>query len=316
MRKITFIISILIISTNLFAKDSTYVSYIEQYKEVAIAQQIKYGIPASITLAQGILESAVGKSKLAVEANNHFGIKCANDWVGLTVTHDDDTKGECFRKYTSAIDSYEDHSLFLKRKRYASLFTLPMSDYKEWAYGLKSCGYATDQKYADKLIRIIEQYDLNALTIDSNLNDSIRQNMTDTNFVSVITSNNDSFEFAESINAYVDHQSKRINGVRYIVANDGDTFASLAVYLNMYEKTLRKYNDAVDNNRELQPGDIVYIYPKKSKANRKTPSYKFNPGDDLWKISQSFGIKLKSIYKINGIAYGTPITTATTLKLR
>ncbi len=141
-----------------------YISYIEQYKQVAVNQEILHRIPACITLAQGLLESGAGKSELAVNANNHFGIKCHKEWQGATYTHDDETKNECFRKYDKAEESYEDHSAFLKRSRYEPLFSLDIRDYKGWARTLKACGYATDAGYASKLIKIIEDYDLVAIT--------------------------------------------------------------------------------------------------------------------------------------------------------
>jgi hypothetical protein len=258
---------------------------------------------------------------LAVKANNHFGIKCASDWVGRTYTHDDETKNECFRQYASAADSYEDHSLFLKRKRYESLFALPLADYKGWAHGLKACGYATDPKYADKLIRIIEQYNLQALTMDENLQNAGLVSDRDTTWQEVVaerleqTPEEESYAIQEAIDVFANHPSGRINGVRYIIANEGESFASLAVFLNMYERTLRKYNDALDT-REIKAGDIVYIYPKKNKASKKTPFHYFRPGEDAWHIAQKYGIKVKSLYKINRIPYGTPLTTVQRLELR
>lgn len=327
MKRIYLLMGLLVVlSSSLLAQtpNAAYLEYIEKYRDMAIEQQIKHRIPAAITMAQGILESNAGRSVLAMNANNHFGIKCASDWVGLTYSADDDTQNECFRKYATVADSYEDHSLFLMRKRYASLFVLPIADYKSWAHGLKACGYATDPKYADKLIRLIESYNLQALTLDSTLinggfvteKDTAWQNNADGEQITWAYED-DSYEMQESIYAYSDHQSKRINGVRYIIANDGDTYASLAIYLNMYERTLRRYNDALDT-RELQPGDIVYIYPKKKQASRKTPTYYFRAksGEDAWTISQKFGIKLKSLYKMNNIPFGTPLTTTQELDLR
>ena len=151
------------------SKSAAYEAYIEEYRYIAMEQQRKYGIPASITLAQALLESAAGKSELATKANNHFGIKCTSDWVGKSYRYSDDRANECFRKYGDVADSYEDHSLFLKRKRYESLFALSVKDYKGWAYGLKECGYATDPKYPSKLINLIELYELDSLVSHKSL---------------------------------------------------------------------------------------------------------------------------------------------------
>lgn len=320
--RLLFILSTLVVAINLLAQNQNpqYISYIAQYREMAIEQQIKHRIPAAITMAQGLLESGAGQSELAVKANNHFGIKCASDWKGRTYTHDDETKNECFRKYASPANSYEDHSLFLKRKRYESLFTLPLTDYKGWAHGLKACGYATDPKYADKLIRIIEQYNLQDLTLDKHLQDAGLVSEKDTTWQEVTTDKLvetpvEEYAIQDHIEVFANHKSGRINGVRYIVANEGESFASLAVFLNMYERTLRKYNDALDA-RELTTGDIIYIYPKKNKASKKTPFHYFKSGEDAWQIAQKYGIKVKSLYKINRIPYGTPLTTNQRLDLR
>ena len=138
----------------------TYQTYIDQYKDIAIEEMLRYNIPASITLAQGLFESAAGQSRLALYSNNHFGIKC-HDWTGRSVRHDDDELQECFRAYDNVRQSYEDHSKFLVNKpRYRSLFSLPRTDYRGWARGLKAAGYATNPQYANKLIEIIELYKL------------------------------------------------------------------------------------------------------------------------------------------------------------
>ena len=208
-----------------------------------------------------------------------------------------------------------------RRRRPGSLFALPLADYKGWAHGLKACGYATDPKYADKLIRIIELYNLQSLTLDKNLQQAGLVSTKDTTWQGVETDHlietttEETHAIQDPIEVFANHQSGRINGVRYIVANEGESFASLAVFLNMYERTLRKYNDALDT-RELQPGDIIYIYPKKNKASRKTPFHYFKPGEDAWHIAQKYGIKVKSLYKLNGIPYGTPLTTVQRLDLR
>ena len=308
------------------ALNQAYLDYIAKYRDLAIQQQREHKIPASITMAQGILESAAGKSELAVKANNHFGVKCTSDWPGRTYRHDDETKNECFRRYADVKDSYEDHSLFLKRKRYESLFSLPIGDYKNWAYGLKACGYATDPKYPEKLIRLIELYDLNSLTFDTVLVASGAVNVGDTAIVEKPHGDVIAFADQERTDDYdtpaMDnvelggaHKSGHRNGVRYIVAKRGDTFESLAYQLNMYERTLRRYNDALDT-RELEAGDLVYVYPKKCRADRKHRYCTVRKGDTAWGLSQKYGIKLRSLYKLNGIPYGTPLTTVQRLDLR
>lgn len=308
------------------SKNQAYLDYIAQYTDLAIAQQRKHKVPAAITMAQGILESAAGRSELAVKANNHFGIKCTSDWQGRTINKDDDKANECFRRYARVEDSYEDHSLFLLRKRYESLFALPIGDYKGWAYGLKACGYATDPKYPEKLIQLIELYELDKLTMDERLkkggfvsDDDLtwqESNVAD-DVIAHAQEHMPDYVYPplEDLELFEDHASGYRNGVRYIIAGEGETFASLAYFLNMRERTLRKYNDALDT-RELEPGDMVYIYKKKKQTARKYRYYYFKQGDDAWKIAQKYGIRLKSLYDLNGIPYGTPLKTSQRLKLR
>ena len=308
------------------SKNQAYLDYIAQYTDLAIAQQRKHKVPAAITMAQGILESAAGRSELAVKANNHFGIKCTSDWQGRTINKDDDKANECFRRYARVEDSYEDHSLFLLRKRYESLFALPIGDYKGWAHGLKACGYATDPKYPEKLIQLIELYELDKLTMDERLkkggfvsDDDLtwqESNVAD-DVIAHAQEHMPDYVYPplEDLELFEDHASGYRNGVRYIIAGEGETFASLAYFLNMRERTLRKYNDALDT-RELEPGDMVYIYKKKKQAARKYRYYYFKQGDDAWKIAQKYGIRLKSLYDLNGIPYGTPLKTSQRLKLR
>lgn len=326
MKKVFFVLLVCFVSVSAMAqsRNAAYEAYIEQYAREAIEQQRKHGIPASITMAQAILESAAGKSELAEKANNHFGIKCTSDWQGRTYTYGDNRANECFRRYADVADSYEDHSLFLKRKRYESLFALSIADYKGWARGLRECGYATDPKYPDKLIRIIELYELNKLSFDKTLVKSgdvskkkifIEEDDVDVAFVEPEQQEDYVMPPMEELELFHNHRSGYRNGVRYIIAGANETFASLALFLNMYERTLRKYNDALDT-RELNEGDIVYIYPKKKKAERRYPTCYFREGDTAWSIAQKYGIQLKSLYQLNGIPYGTPLTTHQRLDLR
>ena len=167
MKKL-FIIAVLVIGTmSSWAQkqNPTYLAYIEEWKAIAIQEQEDYGIPASITMAQALLESQAGQSELAVEAKNHFGIKCTSEWFGGVYYHDDDSEGECFRQYGNAAESFKDHSLFLKRTRYSTCFEIAVEDYEGWARRLRECGYATDPSYAPKLIKLIEDYRLDTLTV-------------------------------------------------------------------------------------------------------------------------------------------------------
>lgn len=327
MKRILLFVSILAVSLPLFSqlKNPGFVHYIEKYKDLAIEQQRKHKVPAAITMAQGLLESGAGTSELSVTANNHFGIKCTSDWKGRTVSADDDKSNECFRRYADVRDSYEDHSLFLLRTRYSSLFALPIGDYESWAHGLKACGYATDPNYAEKLINLIELYGLQALTFDKSLIEGGFVKASDTTWVdnehnTIIHAvqggiNDYVYPPMEDLQLYNNHASGFRNGIRYVIATEGETFASLAYYLKMRERTLRKYNDALDT-RELEPGDMVYVYAKKNRTGRKYSYYYFRPGDTAWSISQKYGIKMKSLYKLNGIPYGTPLKTQQRLKLR
>lgn len=264
--------------------------YIERWKDEAKSQMIKYKIPASITLAQGILESANGNSELAKYANNHFGIKCHN-WDGPRIYKDDDNKDDCFRKYPDAFHSFEDHSKFLAhRKRYASLFNLEITDYEGWAKGLKKAGYATNPKYAHLLINLIEenglyQYDVENLTkVDKepkkDLGLSIGKEL-------VLPK----FEQKE-------HSVKSYNKIKYITAFKGDTYYKIAKEFDMSLWQLYKYNDC-ENETKIIEGERIYLQPKKNKAKNKIHIVK--QGETLRDISQQEGIKLKKLLKKNGM---------------
>ena len=253
---------------------SAYHKYIRKYKELAIEQQNKYKIPASITLAQGLLESGAGQSDLARRSNNHFGIKC-HGWKGKKVYHDDDRRGECFRKYSEVEDSYEDHSKFLAlRPRYASLFRLDIRDYKGWAKGLQKCGYATDRKYANKLIKVIEDYKLYEY-------DSSKKKKRE-----------------KKDEPIVQHAIYRANGLLYVHAKPGDTLEKIAKSVGKSARKLSKYNE-IPKNFPLQPGDIVYLEKKKKKADKPHYEHIVQIGESMHSISQIYGIQVKSLYKIN-----------------
>ena len=250
-----------------------YEEYIKKYRELAVEEMKKYHIPASITLAQGLLESGAGQSTLARKSNNHFGIKCGSDSRGKTVSHDDDARGECFRAYKHPKQSYEDHSKFLVgRPRYASLFKLKITDYKGWARGLKKAGYATNPRYAEQLIGIIELYDLYKYDTKGGLK-----------------------WMKENPNP---HQPYIANGLVYVVVRSGDSWKGISKEFDISQKKLRKYNDLY-KGYALQVGDILYLEEKNKRASKEHIVHVLRAGESMHSISQKYGIRLKNLYKLN-----------------
>lgn len=261
-------------------RNANYLAYIDKYSDLAVDQMKKHKIPASITLAQGILESGAGKSELARKSNNHFGIKCGSSWRGKTVRHHDDARNECFRAYSNPKDSYEDHSIFLARgARYAFLFKLSITDYKEWARGLKKAGYATDPSYANRLITIIEDYELYKYDRKGGKGSSKSTK-------------------EESTASTLQHQVYLSNDLAYIVARNGDTFKSLGKETGINWRKLIKYND-LHEDYTLVSGDIIYLCQKNKKAAKKYTVHVIKDGDSMHGISQMYGIRLKNLYKMN-----------------
>lgn len=281
-----FLLAIDILPVSRLWAANVYEEYIDRYSGMAVEQMELYGIPASITLAQGLLESAAGRSTLAREGNNHFGIKCHKEWTGRTMLRNDDAPDECFRVYDSPAESYRDHSLFLRRKRYAELFDLPAGDYVGWARGLKRCGYATDPNYADRLISIIELYSLQ-------------------NF-----DGGDISHLAEGAGYIHDHLLKRhairkSRGLHYVVAQPGDTYASIAKELKMQRKKLMLYNDA-EVDGEIKPWEEVYLQPKHEEAPADVAEATIGDGESLHSLSQRFGIRLSRLKELNPSAADEP----------
>lgn len=260
-------------------KVPSYEKYIKTYSDLAVQHQKKYKIPASITLAQGLLESGAGQSDLARRSNNHFGIKCHSDWRGGRVYHDDDLRGECFRKYKRVEDSYEDHSKFLLRSRYERLFDLKITDYKGWARGLQKCGYATDRAYANKLIKVIEDYEL--YRYDTGKGHKISQK-----------------EREKQKYPKLRYTIYRTFGLLYVYAKENDSFDRIAQSLDFKVKDLKKFNE-VPEDFPLQKGDIVYLEKKKKKADKPYYDHVVQIGESMHSISQKYGIQIKSLYKIN-----------------
>ena len=282
--------------------------YIEKYKEIAIQEMIEFNIPASITLAQGIVESGSGNSRLAREANNHFGIKCHVGWEGESIRVNDDAPNECFRKYKDPLESYKDHSFFLsQRGRYASLFELEITDYKGWAKGLKKAGYATNPKYANMLIKIIEENQLQKYDLMGG--DYVAVNPYPNE---IPKDQNRKFEaFAVAGN---NRKVFTNNDRKFIFARKGDDFYKIADDLNVYNFQIWKYND-LSKKDKLKEGDMVYIEKKRNKS--KTDAYHYvKPGETMHSISQQYGIKLSKLYSNNRMKKGTAPRTGQMLWLQ
>lgn len=284
LRRIFFLsVLMLLISSNISAqrKNNAYLNYIDKYKNIAIGQMNQYGIPASITLAQGLLESAAGNSELALKSNNHFGIKCGGTWTGKTTTHFDDGRNECFRVYKNVEESYRDHSIFLQKARYQKLFKLSRTDYKGWARGLKECGYATSPTYADRLINLIELYQLYQYD-----NGQLISDVPETATRPVIIDNR--------VTVYP-------NGIPYIIIKPGETLETVCAKYGFSRNKLLKFNE-LPKNASVNIGDIIYFAKKKSKASKefkKNCWHKVRYGESMYSISQAYGIRLKNLYRMN-----------------
>ncbi len=292
MKKLIAIFYLLASTIALFGQPAekriTREEYIETYKDDAIREMHRSGIPASITLAQGILESGDGNSPLAVYGKNHFGIKCHKGWSGKSMRLDDDEKNECFRKYNDVYDSYRDHSEFLTtRGRYSFLFDLKITDYKGWAKGLKKAGYATNPKYPQLLIDLIERHKLYEYDSYGKVPPKkLRKDRTSTPLA--VAKHNRTI--------------KLHNHIKYIVAREGDTFYRITQDFDMNLWQIFKYND-LNKTDVLKVGDIIYLQPKKNKSKEKFHIVK--AGETMRDISQLYGVKLKKLYKKNNLIIGT-----------
>lgn len=279
-----------------------YQTYINQYRDLAIQQMLRYRIPASITLAQGLLESGAGYSELATKGNNHFGIKC-HGWTGRKTYHDDDERQECFRAYNNVYESYEDHSLLLTgQPRYRSLFSLGKNDYKAWAHGLKRCGYATSPTYAQKLIGIIELYKLHEYDKATKYDHFMEQR---------------SYKDSEESQGGMAHPIHAYNKNYYIKVKAGDTFKSLGKELGLSARKIARYNERSKRDK-LTPGETIYLKKKQRRAEktyRKRP-HVVKAGESMYSIAQYYGVRLKSLYKMNHLSPEYQIRVGDTLRVR
>ena len=304
--------------------------YVDRYKSIAVAHMERYGIPASITLAQGILESDCGNSPLSRSSNNHFGIKCKRDWTGQRVFHDDDARGECFRAYGSVEASYEDHARFLDAQpRYDSLFVYPADDYHSWARGLKAAGYATAPDYAQRLCRIIEECqlylldrpqgeELYAARSRSRAEQAVEgfEAESSVNPLSPVSEERvDPDNFRVTINAYKGYNIYVTNGVNYVIAKQGDTFESLAGIFCVSAGNLRKFNDL---QGKVQPvrGEQIYIDRKQKRWEGNARHHIVTEGETVTSVAQSYALREKSLRKLNKLKKDAVLRTGQTLRIQ
>lgn len=282
--------------------------YIVAHKEIAIKQMELSGIPASIILAQACIESGNGTSRLAIEANNHFGIKCHN-WNGETISHDDDLKGECFRKYGNEEQSFRDHSDFLRfNARYKNLFNLDPKDYKGWAYGLKECGYATNPDYAMMIIGLIESYNLSQY---DDMASSVPPTPAEAEISVKLIPGKGSPLYKISLKRTVYRQNK----TAYILADECDTYAYLAKEYNLFKRELLSFND-LKKDEPLAAGTVVYLERKRKQSAKHLDKHVIEDGETMYFLSQKYGVRLKYLYKYNNLASGEEPRAGDIINLR
>lgn len=290
-----------------------FLAYIDQYKDIAIKQAQEYGVPASITLAQGLLESGAGQSNLARNGHNHFGIKCHRDWKGERIMEGDSSNSICYRQYGKAEDSFTDHARFLQGKRYAKLYDLEITDYRGWAQGLRDCGYAEDRAYPTLLIGLIEKYQLFqydsgqpivAKRVKLKPDDSIGHDTDEKGGRKMLKK----VEFL--------HHLHRKWGLHYVIAMRGDTYESIALEFNLKPVQVRDFNDIDDLGATPAIGDKVWVEKKAKQAPEGFDIYHARQGDTPWSIAQDFGVRLGSILKQNHLKSEDPLAPGEPIKLR
>ena len=289
--------------------DQSLQEYINSYKGLAVTEMNRTGIPASITLAQAIIESDGGNSTLARNANNHFGIKCHDDWTGPSVKHTDNSRNECFRKYARAEDSFYDHSDFIKSgSRYSFLFNYNPTDYKAWAHGLKKAGYATNPDYANMLIRTIEDNGLAYFDHGFNVADMpvVKSDSTKRTSVPHSADSTKKTVTFSNVTPAVMARTPRImenNRIQYIIVKDGETREKLENEFQLLRWELAKYNE-LHNDFVPVAGQMLYLQPKRDKAEQGKEFYTAGEGDTMYTISQKYGIKMKKLYEMNRMDEG------------
>ena len=298
--------------------DKNVHSYVSEYAELAMQEMKRTGVPASITLAQGIVESDYGRSRLARKANNHFGIKCHSDWKGKKIYHDDDRRNECFRSYRRVSESYRDHSDFLRNgSRYAFLFDLEPDDYTAWARGLKRAGYATNPRYSRMLIDMIR---------DNNLDAYDRLVLRGKDFPLPVAETYDeervnydeTYDNPADNKQFVINKKSRIkvrNRIKYIIVEEGETYQSLSDEFEMMKWELKKYNE-LEDKAAIRTGQVLYLQPKRNKAEQGFDFHITKQGETMYSISQLYGIKLKALYRKNRMEVGAEPAPGTEIWLR
>lgn len=334
MKRLFLLISLLVLSKFSAQTWATEDQYIQKFAQYAVEEMEKYKIPASITLAQGLLETGGGQSRLAQQGNNHFGIKCKEDWTGKTMKHTDDAPNECFRVYDDPRQSYEDHSIFLAtRKYYTSLFNLDMKDYKAWAHGLKRCGYATNPRYASILIGKIEKYklyefdDVSSKEVLYAVLKKYPDLKDDRSFMAKLEPEKKEKKISQPVTVKVPYkqtsyaqQQKRVEkiksraevlntilikshpngGLKYVVIPEDTNVQYIANKFKISESKLMKWNEL--EGTSLEKNEIVFLESKNSDGN--TATYRAENGEDMHDIAQKFGIKLNKLYAKNRMNEG------------
>lgn len=285
--------------------------YIRTYSAIAVSEMERTGVPASITLAQGLVESGYGLSSLATRANNHFGVKCHKTWTGDRFYKDDDEANECFRAYPSVEQSFRDHSDFLRyQDRYKSLFDLKPTDYKGWAKGLKKAGYATDPSYASKLIKVIEDYQLYKFDVREEAAVDVPQSP-----VVIEKSSETVSRRAEQLRFPLTRPVMERNGVPCVYAMENDTYETLAARYGLFLREIVRFND-LESTAAPVPGEIVYLQAKKSKAAKGLDMHVVAAGESLRSIAQRFGVRKSAIVRMNKLADDYVPSEGDTIKLR
>ncbi|MCI7378095.1 MAG: glucosaminidase domain-containing protein [Bacteroidales bacterium] len=345
LRKIFFILlmlSVLGLEAQNRQKNKLTLDYIDKYKDIAMTEMVLNKIPASITLAQGILESGNGQSELATKGNNHFGIKCHSDWKGKKMYKDDDAPNECFRVYNDAAESYRDHSAFLKRDRYKDLYELKITDYKGWAKGLKKAGYATLPTYAAVLVNIIETYELyeydkmvTSGKFKVKKNGSVKKTPEKKEDKpapkaesekkkkqkpkvshDIVPSVAPDFMKCKVVAVTPGKHYVRINfGVKFIITKDGDCLSALAKELRTTERQLVKYNN-LGSKKTFVEGEVLYVGPKRQRAADGNKVHVVKKGETLTKISQYYAVRLDRLFKMNGLDENSVLQVGDVIVLR